>query len=81
MGIEIGQILLERDFRMSVDYQNNLGNTLSRGELEDICTHVLGQSTPDNSCRFRVKSLDNKYFIVEYVKSWDKFLWVKSKVR
>ena len=77
MGIEIGQILLERDFRMNVEYLNNLGNTLSRAELEDICLQTIGQEVPNNSCKFRVKSLDNKYFVVEYVKPWDKFLWKK----
>jgi len=79
--IEIGQVLLEHDFRMNVECPYNLGNTLSRGELEDICNLAIGQPTPDNSVRFRVKSLDNKYFTVEYVKPWDKFLWTKAKVR
>ena len=81
MSVELGQILLERDFSMIVDYPMKTKNTLSRGELEDICQHVLGQNVPNETVRFIVKSLDNKYFLVMYIKPWDKFLWNKMKVR
>ena len=81
MSIELGQILLERDFSLAVDYTSSTGNNLSRAELEDICNHVMGQPTPDNSVRFRVKTSDNKYFLVEYIKPWDKYLYEKMTVR
>ena len=81
MSIELGQILEERDFSLAVEYPMNLGNTLSRGELEDICSLVIGQSTPNNSVKFIVKGLDNKYFLVYYIKKWDKFLFEKVTAR
>jgi len=81
MDIELGQILEERDFSLTIDYPSNLGNTLSRGELEDITNMVIGQPIPNNTVRFVVRGLDNKYFLVYYVKPWDKFLWERLTAR
>ena len=81
MSIELGQILEERDFSLAVDYPVATGTGLSRSELESICQSVIGQPVPNNSVRFRVKSADNKYFLVEYIKPWDKFLWKRMGVR
>ena len=81
MSIEINKILEERDFSLVIEYPNNTGNRLSRAELEDICQLVIGQPTPNNNVRFIVKSLDDKYFNVMYIKSWDKFLYDKVVAR
>jgi len=81
MGIEIGQILEERDFSLAIDYPQSTGNNLSRAELEDISNMVIGQPTPNNSVKFIVKSADDKYFLVYYIKAWDKFLYEKLTKR
>jgi len=77
MGAEIKDILERNDFSIKVDYPVKVKNTLSRGELEDIVEFVTGNPIPENDVKFIIKSLDNKYFLVEYIKSWDKFLWKK----
>ncbi len=79
--MELGQILIERDFGMVIDYPVSLGNTLSRSELEDICTAAIGQSTPNNNVRFTVHSLDDKWFVVYYFKDFDKFIFERYTAR
>jgi len=81
MSVEIQQILEERDFSLAVDYPRDTGNNLSRAELEDICMYVIGQTVPNNTVSFRVKTADNKYFLIEYIKIWDKFLYEKMTAR
>jgi len=79
--MELSTILEENDFTLVVDYNQATGNTLSRGELEDIVFYAIGQSTPDNNVRFIVTTLDDKYFLVLYLKDKDKFLFEKLTAR
>ena len=69
------------DFTPFIEYNGNLGNGLSRSECESIVNSVIGKNTPDNDYKFLVKGTDDKYFIVFYVKSIDKFLFEKLTAR
>jgi len=79
--MELAAILNEMDFTPFIEYNGNLGNGLSRSECESIVNSVIGQNTPNNDYKFLVKSTDDKYFVVFYVKSIDKFLFEKLTAR
>jgi hypothetical protein len=79
--MEIGQILLERDFSAVVNYSQSVGNNLSRAEHEHICQEFLGTTIPANNIRYIVKGLDDKYFFVTYLKDHDVFLHEKLTAR
>ena len=79
--MELNTILEENDFTLVVDYTQVTGNSLSRTELEDIVFYAIGQSVPDNNVRFIVTTLDDKYFLVLYLKDKDKFLYEKLTAR
>ena len=79
--MELNTILEENDFTLVVDYTQVTGNSLSRTELEDIVFYAIGQSVPDNNVRFIVTTLDDKYFLVLYLKDKDKFLFEKMTAR
>jgi hypothetical protein len=79
--MDLVNILRDNDFSRVIDYPNNLGNGLSRGECEDICQQEFGVSIPRKTVRFLVRGADDKYFFVVYVKDWDKFLFEKLTAR
>jgi len=79
--MEIKNILERNTFTITVEYPQNTGNTLSRTEIEDIVFSEIGQNIPDNDVKFFVHTLDNKFFEIQYLKGYDKFLWNKAKVR
>jgi len=69
------------DYTKVFDYSQSTGNTLSRAELEDICQEHLGVNTPNNNIAFVVCTADDKWFIVRYVHSHDKFIYEKLSAR
>ena len=78
---ELSTILEENNFTLVVDYNQATGNNLSRTELEDIVFYTIGQSVPNNNVSFIVNTLDDKWFLVFYVESKDKFLYEKLTSR
>ena len=79
--IEIKDILEHNDFSLVVEHSGATGNNLSRAECEAIVNQAIGQDTPDNTLKFVVHTADDKWFLVYYIKSADKFLYEKLTAR
>jgi len=79
--MELKTILEENDFTLVVESSQDTGNNPSRSKLETICNEAIGQSTPTRSVRFIVHTNDDKWFLVLYIESADKFLYEKLTAR
>jgi hypothetical protein len=79
--MEIGQLMMERDFTPVFESNEDWTNTPSRAKFENLINMVYGQATPDKNLKFIVYTTDDKFFFVYYLKDYDKFLYEKLAKR
>ena len=79
--MDIRLILEEHDFSRVIEHSGAVGRGLSRAECEAIVQEAIGQPTPNNTVKFIVHTADDKWFLVYYIKSADKFLYEKLTAR
>ena len=78
---ELKDILEHNDFSLVIEYNGDVGRQLSRAECEAIVEQAIGQTTPDNNVRFVVHTANDKWFLIFYIESADKFLYEKLTAR
>jgi hypothetical protein len=79
--MEIGQLGMIEDLTPVFESNEDWTNTPSRAKFENLIQLVYGQPTPTYDLQFIVKTTDNKFFFVHYVKQYDKFLYEKLAKR
>ena len=79
--MDIRDVFLRESFEPVFEFSGNTGNGLSRNECEAISQEAYGSTTPPRNIKAIIHTADDKWFLLLYFKTQDKFLFEKLTPR
>ncbi len=70
--------IVEEDYTLNIPASGNLGNNLTRADIE-LCLTDVGLPLPSNNVSFRVYDASANIFLVTYIQSVDTYVYIKLK--
>ncbi len=78
--VELRPILEENDFTVTLYSPNNLGNTLSRNEIEGVLIDAGISTPPNDNNNFYIVDANDRHFTISYDKIKNAYRYLKLKV-